>query len=86
MEPPALCARTHVCVVSHFWNHRYFKAENPSLGAIVLGVIAALVVYDFVFYWVHRIMHKSKRFGQLTRHGVHHQYVIVGEFMTIMGK
>lgn len=48
-----------------------FRAEPTSWWRVVLEVLAILLVYDFAYYWLHRLMHHKKLMRFV--HGVHHR-------------
>ena len=51
---------------------RYTFHDNPvSIFRIVFEVVAILLVYDFAYYWLHRLMHTKK--GMRWVHGTHHE-------------
>jgi sterol desaturase/sphingolipid hydroxylase (fatty acid hydroxylase superfamily) len=50
----------------------YTFHDNPiSVGRLVFEVLAILLVYDFAYYWLHRLMHTKK--GMRWVHGRHHE-------------
>jgi sterol desaturase/sphingolipid hydroxylase (fatty acid hydroxylase superfamily) len=50
---------------------RVLPSEAPTVVQVVGGVAGALVVYDFLFFWIHLAFHKSPSLYRL--HRVHHQ-------------
>eukprot|EP00750_Incisomonas_marina_P016589 INCI19199.1.p1 GENE.INCI19199.1~~INCI19199.1.p1 ORF type:complete len:324 (-),score=27.57 INCI19199.1:35-1006(-) len=51
----------------------YYLAENPSMVGMVVQVAAALLLYDFCFFWLHRAMHTNSAIARLTGHSIHHR-------------
>lgn len=43
----------------------------PSFGAL-LDLIFGVWAYDFLFYWLHRAMHRAPKFGAWVSHSTHH--------------
>jgi sterol desaturase/sphingolipid hydroxylase (fatty acid hydroxylase superfamily) len=55
-----------------FLVYRYAFRDGPtSVGRIVFEVLAILLVYDFAYYWMHRLMHTTS--GMRWVHGRHHE-------------
>lgn len=51
---------------------RYTFHENPvTVWRVVFEIFAILLVYDFAYYWLHRLMHTKK--GMRWVHGTHHE-------------
>ncbi len=55
----------HWLTAQRFWEHRI-----ADLGDGVVGWAAALVGWDFIYYWNHRFMHESRFMWAI--HDVHH--------------
>lgn len=45
-----------------------------SLVRLCMECLSGLVVYDFVFFWLHLTMHLSPRLGRLIGHERHHEF------------
>jgi sterol desaturase/sphingolipid hydroxylase (fatty acid hydroxylase superfamily) len=48
-----------------------FTNAPTSVGRIVWQILAILLVYDFAYYWLHRLMHHKKLMKYC--HAVHHE-------------
>jgi sterol desaturase/sphingolipid hydroxylase (fatty acid hydroxylase superfamily) len=48
-----------------------FRAEATSVPRTVFEILAILLVYDFAYYWLHRLMHTTA--GMRWVHGRHHE-------------
>jgi sterol desaturase/sphingolipid hydroxylase (fatty acid hydroxylase superfamily) len=52
--------------------YRYTFRDTPSSpGRVVFEILAILLVYDFAYYWLHRLMHTTR--GMRWVHGRHHE-------------
>lgn len=52
--------------------YRFAFHDGPvSAGRLVFEILAILLVYDFAYYWLHRLMHTTK--GMRWVHGRHHE-------------
>jgi sterol desaturase/sphingolipid hydroxylase (fatty acid hydroxylase superfamily) len=52
--------------------YRYTFHDNPvPAWRLVYEILAILLVYDFAYYWLHRLMHTKK--GMRWVHGTHHE-------------
>lgn len=52
--------------------YKYTFHDGPvSAGRLVFEILAILLVYDFAYYWLHRLMHTKK--GMRWVHGRHHE-------------
>ena len=52
--------------------YRFTFHDGPvSAGRLVFEVLAVLLLYDFAYYWLHRLMHTKK--GMRWVHGRHHE-------------
>jgi sterol desaturase/sphingolipid hydroxylase (fatty acid hydroxylase superfamily) len=50
----------------------YTFHDNPiGVGRLIYEVLAILLVYDFAYYWLHRLMHTKR--GMRWVHGRHHE-------------
>lgn len=43
-----------------------------SVSKMAIDLIQGVVAYDFVYYWIHRSMHKAPTFGRAMNHNRHH--------------
>jgi len=48
-----------------------FHDHAVSAGRLVFEILAILLVYDFAYYWLHRLMHHKKLMKYV--HAVHHE-------------
>src|SRR5688572_25017552 len=48
-----------------------FRDGPVGVLRVVYEVVAILLVYDFAYYWLHRLMHTKK--GMRWVHGTHHE-------------
>ena len=55
-------------LLAHDW---LIKDGTADLPTVIAQILAVLVVYDFLFYWVHRLFHT--RFLMRHVHAVHHR-------------
>jgi sterol desaturase/sphingolipid hydroxylase (fatty acid hydroxylase superfamily) len=52
--------------------YRFTFRDTPSTaGRVVFEILAILLVYDFAYYWLHRVMHTTV--GMRWIHGRHHE-------------
>jgi sterol desaturase/sphingolipid hydroxylase (fatty acid hydroxylase superfamily) len=51
--------------------HHAFRDTPTSPGRVIFEILAILLVYDFAYYWLHRLMHTKK--GMRWVHGRHHE-------------
>jgi sterol desaturase/sphingolipid hydroxylase (fatty acid hydroxylase superfamily) len=52
--------------------YRFTFHDGPvSAWRVVYEIVAILLVYDFAYYWLHRLMHTKK--GMRWVHGTHHE-------------
>lgn len=52
--------------------YRFAFYDRPvSVWRVLYEVVAILLVYDFAYYWLHRLMHTKK--GMRWVHGTHHE-------------
>lgn len=52
--------------------YRFTFHDGPvSASRLVYEIVAILLVYDFAYYWLHRLMHTKK--GMRWVHGTHHE-------------
>jgi len=52
--------------------YRFTFRDTPSSpGRVDFEVLAILLVYDFAYYWLHRLMHTTR--GMRSVHGRHHE-------------
>jgi len=52
--------------------YRFTFHDRPvSLGRVLFEVVTILLVYDFAYYWLHRLMHTKR--GMRWVHGTHHE-------------
>ena len=49
-------------------------SDAPGLAAVVVELVAGLVLYDFVFFWLHWAMHAWPSLGRALGHGTHHGF------------
>ena len=47
-------------------------SDAASLAAVVVELVAGVVLYDFVFFWLHWSMHAWPGLGRTLGHGTHH--------------
>lgn len=45
---------------------------EPTLVETMVDLAAGVWAYDFVFYWLHRLMHRAPSFGRWVAHSTHH--------------
>ena len=58
-------------------------SDAPGLAAVVVELVAGLVLYDFVFFWLHLAMHAWPSLGRALGHGTHHGRDFEGAFRTV---
>lgn len=51
---------------------RALPIEAPCLSRLVFEVLLSLLVYDFLFFWLHLAFHKVGAVNRLVRHQKHH--------------
>ena len=55
-----------------YFIYPYAFHQNPTSGWRIAGeIVAILLVYDFAYYWMHRLMHHKKLMKYV--HAVHHE-------------
>ena len=51
---------------------RALPIQAPCLSRLVFEVLLSLIVYDFLFFWLHLAFHKIGGVNRLVRHQQHH--------------
>lgn len=61
----------YLAAIFFFFGERLMYTHEASSGVTIFGeVLASLLLYDFMYYFMHRIMHHPKLMKYI--HGVHH--------------
>lgn len=64
-----------LAVFDWLWPRRSLPIAPPTAVALIGGVVAALIVYDFLFFWLHVVLHKWPAVQYL--HRPHHQQSVM---------
>lgn len=48
--------------------------ESPTWERLLIEVISGIILYDFIFYWIHYLMHITPSFNFLHQHSIHHTH------------
>jgi len=63
-------------LIIHLYHYIYPKPlcpmEAPPIVRLVIECIIGFVVYDFLFFWVHLLMHLTPKLAFIHQHNVHH--------------
>lgn len=60
-----------------FFPKVYFSEEAPTVIRIVVEVLSGVVLYDFIFFWIHLGMHSAPSLAPWHKHFVHHSQTVL---------
>ena len=54
-----------------------FGLDVPTAARILIELVEGVVYYDFIFFWIHLVMHKYPKLAWFFQHNVHHDQKIL---------
>jgi sterol desaturase/sphingolipid hydroxylase (fatty acid hydroxylase superfamily) len=53
------------------------QSESPTVDRIIFEVATGIILYDFIFFWIHFAMHYFTSFSRYHQHSVHHRHTVL---------
>lgn len=53
------------------------QSESPTVMRVIFEVITGIVLYDFLFFWIHFGMHHFPTLNRYHQHKVHHRHTVL---------
>jgi sterol desaturase/sphingolipid hydroxylase (fatty acid hydroxylase superfamily) len=53
------------------------QPESPTTGRVLLELATGIILYDFLFFWIHLAMHYFPSFNRYHQHSVHHRHTVL---------
>lgn len=54
-----------------------FSLESPTAIRLLFQVLEGILYYDFIFFWIHLLMHKTPQYSWFFQHQTHHNQVLL---------